>query len=384
MSYNPAQSAKNDSVLVGADNVDDGIRSYPFFYTYLCNNPTCTYTLTGTNTDRYQNQIATLCARPAPGRKLKYWIGDLLCNQNEFTNVIISQTPADILNTGYTCELEMNTYREATAVFDIGYYTLTVVVTGDGIGNVFTESPDPIIKADIEGDQPPDDDDGTFDPASVTNNIVKYSVLSGTTLNIKASAFRGNSFIWLSSYNCTVLSDAITSCKMTLDQDRTILIKLSAFSYWDVFVINRATGGVRVSAFPAGRYNTIIACPSSTGGCRASYKSGRIVSLIAENYQPADPTAPVGSVIPLTGVQYFQSNKLLGGGGLKYQYTAGPGIYLSVMDRPEPEGEIFSVIDGSIKLDAGGIPYVAGPGIIVEAKAFLQVTDTAYVTAWPL
>jgi hypothetical protein len=54
------------------------------------------------------------------------------------------------------------------------------------------------------------------------------------------------------------------------------------------------------------------------------------------------------------------------------------------MDRPEPEGEIFSVIDGSIKLDAGGIPYVAGPGIIVEAKAFLQVTDTAYVTAWPL
>jgi len=385
-SYIAAQSAKGDSVAIGVDNVDDGVRSgNEFFYNYLCNNASCTYILTGTNTERYKNQIATLCARPSPGRKLKYWIGELECNQSEFTNVILSETSADILNTGYICKLEMNTYKETTAVFDKGYYTLTVVTTGDGIGSVFSESPDPYFKREIEGDQQPEDDDGSFDPASVTNNIVKFAVLSGTTLTVKASAFRGNSFIWLSSYNCTTLSDAITSCQMTLNQDRTILIKLSAFAYWDVVIINKATGGVRVSAFPAGRYNTLIACPSSpSGGCRASYKSGRIVSLVAENYQPANPTAPVGSVIPLTGVQYFQSNKLLGGGGLKYQYTAGPGIYLSVMDRPEPEGEIFSIIDGSIILTSGGIPYVAGPGIIVEAKAFLQVTDTAYVTAWPL
>lgn len=382
-SFVATQSAKGDSVAVGVDNVDDGVRSEAFFYNYLCNNPTCTYILTGTNTDRYKNQIATLCARPSPGRKLKYWIGELACDQSEFTNVILSETPAEVLNTGYTCQLEMSTSRETTAVFDIGYYTLTVVVTGDGLGHVFSQSPDPYFKREIEGNETPYDDDGSFDPTSITNNIVKFAVLSGTTLTVRTSALRGNSFLWLSSYNCATLSEAITSCRMTLDQDRTIIIKLSAFSYWDVIVINKATGGVRVSAFPAGRYNTVIACPSSTGGCRASYKSGRVISLVAENYQPSI-SLPVGSVIPLTGVQYFSSNILEGGGGMRYQYAAGPGIYMSVMEKPEPEGEIFSIIDGSIKLDAGGIPYVAGPGIIVEAKAFLQVTDNAYVTAWPL
>lgn len=376
-SFVPSQSAAADSIAVGADNVDDGFKSAnKFFYTYLCNNPTCTFILTGTNTERYGNQTATLCARPAPGRKLKYWIGDTACESAEYTNAILTTIPADIANTGYTCELTMDTYREATAVFDTGYYTLTIVATGDGIGHVYSQTPDPFFKSLIEGPELTGEE-----AEKVIPNSVNYSILSGTTITVYASALRGNTFQWLSSISCPVQNPTLSTCQITMNENKVLLVSLSAFAFYDFIIVNKSTCNVMVCAFPAGRFNTVIAC-SGIGpgepGCYTTYKSGRIVSLVAENTTKCSTTGA------LSGVQYYEASPVDGGGGLKYQYKAGDGIYLSLMSKPEPQGEIFSIIDGSIKLGAGGLPYISGTGITVEPKAFVEMTDNITITAFPL
>lgn len=354
-SFVQAQSASEDTIVVGADVVYDGVHTTNKFYaTYECNR-TCTYTFSGTNTPRYGNQFATLSAKPAPGRKLKYWQGDATCTDIEFVPVtdIISTIPVPEINRGYSCTLDMDRPRNVTGIFDLGYYTLTLQASGDGVGFVFTELPEPFFKNKI-----------------VAGDTIQYSVLSGTTLTIKCSAARGNTFLNLSSRYCPPV-DGVSACQIFMDNDVTVISTITATAFYTLTIVNLGTCGIQVTAFPAGRFGTVIACPSGTGGCAAQYPANRTINI-----------EPV-STNPTCGIKYFLNDpNIEENGGLKFRYQAGPGIFLSTITEDINIGDNLSLIDGSIRLTPGGAPFASGVGVTVEQKAYVLMTDNITVTAF--
>ena len=340
------QSAAADYIAVGGNNVDDGLASLdPYFYRYNCNS-SCTFMFTGTNTSRYGNQTVTISAKPSPGRRLKYWLGDLDCNQEEYAlkstitpyaSVVIAE-PTDIVNTGYVCNLQMDRPREVTGVFDVGYYTLTVIASGDGLGvtfaypEVFNNLPVPPVFYYKENIEP--------------GEILKFAVLSGTTITVRCTATKGSSFIDLSSMYCAPVY-GVSACTFKMDRDITVITTISGVEWYTLNVLNLATCGVGITAVPAGRYGVRINCGL---GCAAEYPSNRRVSI-----------RPV-SAGPSCDIDYFMTDDIVGG-GLQAQYVPGPGIVLSVMDKPADKGETLSLVDPSIVLTTGGIPYKSGTGI---------------------
>jgi len=358
-SYIRTQSAANDTIIIGADYVNDGVHTRnKFDIKYTCNS-TCTFVFTGTNTSRYGNTLVTLSAAPSPGRKLKYWTGDSSCDSTEYVSPItdiITTIPVPAVNIGNYCTLEMDKPRSVTGVFDIGYYTLTLIISGDGLGDIFTSLPDPYFRDSVLG-----------------GDIIKYSVLSGTSLTVRCSALRGSTFLNLSSRYCTPI-DSVSTCRVTMDNDVTVISTITATSFYTLKIVNPFTCGVQITAYPNGRYNQQVCCPPNnlTEKCEALYPSYRLINVEAINTSDS------------CGVAYFLTDQdIVDNGGLKVQYQKGAGLYMSVMNKPVGFGEVFSLIDGSIKLTPGGTPYKAGPGIVIEPKAFVSMTDNVTITAMP-
>jgi len=368
-SFVQAQSA-NDSIIIGADNVDNGVPTYgdSFFYKYNCSDA-CTFILSGTNTARYGNQTATLCARPSPGRRLKYWIGDSDCSNEEYAlkstitpyaSVVIAE-PADTVNTGYICKLTMDRSREVTGIFDIGYYTLTLIISGDGVGDAFSypeifnnfEVP-PVFyyKERVQGDV----------------DVLKFAVLSGTTLTVRCTAVKGSTFLNLSSIYFAPV-DGISARTVTLNNDVTVIATFSALEFYTLTILNKTTCGVTVTSFPLGRYGTNINC--GTTSCQAIYAANRIIDI-----ETVDASTDCD-------VHYFLT-EAIPGGGLQFKYQPGPGINLSFMDQNAIIGDTLSLVDPSIILGSGGAPYASGDGITVEPKAYVVMTQNLTITAFPL
>lgn len=370
VSYVQQQSAAADYIAIGGDNVYDGNSSGdPYSYRYDCNS-SCTFMFTGTNTSRYKNQTATLSAKPSPGRRLKYWYGDLNCNQEEYAlkstitpyaSVVIAE-PTDIVNTGYICQLDMDRAREVTGVFDIGYYTLTLITSGDGLGVLFAYPEEyknqlvPPVYYYKERTEPGD--------------LLQFAVLSGTTITVRCTATKGSTFLNLSSIYCAQI-DGVSACTFKMDHDITVINTISATEFFTLTILNKATCGVGVTAFPPGRFNISIDC--GTNICQTSYAAGRRVDIQSVSAKPAQNC----------DIYYFLAD-ILPAGGLQFKYQGGDGIVVSVMDDYANIGDTLSLVDSSLLIGAGGAPYASGVGITVESKAYVSMTDNITVTAFPI
>jgi len=371
-SYVQAQSSVYNSIDIGLDNVLNGIRTRTPVYFYNCNS-SCVFMTTGTNTSLYKNQIASLSANPGPGRRLKFWIGDLDCNQEEYTTKKLSTDPTDVVNRGFICNLEMDRPRSVGGVFDIGYYTLTIINSGDGRGEVFNvprrpfdglSNEDPMFRDTLEG-----------------KSSVKYAVLSGTTLTVYCTALRGNTFLTLSSEFCPEAIDGVSACPgINMYKDITVIATFSAIDFYPLEIINLATCGVTITAFPPGRFNIRIDCPAG-GVCSTSYPQDKVVDIGPTN-ETYVYVASANAMFPVCDIWYFDADE---GSKLEFDYQNLDGsLLLPKANKRWKLKDRFSLVDGSIILTPGGAPYASGTGIIVSPNAYAIMSTNLTVTAVPI
>lgn len=320
--------------LIGNINITT---NYPWEF-YQCSS-TCTYVFTGTNTAEWGGQIITVSAAPYRGYKLKYWLGSP-CDETENYTDTFYNLPTEVVNTGPTCVFEATQNRSITGIFDIGYYTLNIIVSGDGIGRVYTM-----------------DEAINWNNSTGANNTT-YAIISGTTFTIYTSALPGNSVIGLSSRYCPY-TFRLSACTITMDNDVTLIVQLSAIDFYTLSM-TLSTCGVSVSAYPEGRTGPLSCQPL----CTALYAGGKIVDL--------DQVGETESCY----VRAFV------GDGVYYEYAAGPGITLTnTTGVPFVSGDVFGLIDSTIILDPEGAPYTTGAGAIVTPEAFVAMTANRSVTA---
>ena len=310
--------------------------NYPWFY-YICSS-SCTYTFTGTNTLEWGNQTITLSGMPRPGYKLKYWRG-APCGETEFYTSTYVDGPTNLVNAGDQCIFEATENRSITGVFDIGYYSLNITISGFGIGRVFTSD---------EGINYLNED-GSFTKS--------YAVLSGTTFTLYASAFTGSSMLGLSSRYCSPVF-GVSTCNITMDRDVDVIVEMFASNFYTL-TMNLCTCGVSVTSYPTSLGGS-LSCPST---CSALYPAGRIVNLDEFN---------------ATESCYIRT---FTGDGVYYQYTPGAGVTIVGAGTTFASGDTFGLIDSTIILTPEGAPYTTGAGIIVTPDAFVSMTENRSVTA---
>ena len=311
--------------------------NYPWEF-YQCSN-TCTYTFTGTNTVEWGGQIITVSAAPYRGYKLKNWIG-APCDESENYTATYINLPTSVVNNGPACVFEATQNRSITGVFDIGYYTLNIIVSGDGVGRVYTM------------------DEGINWNNSAGSNRTSYAVASGTTFTIYSSAFAGNSIMGLSSRYCPY-TFRLSACTITMDEDVTLIVQLSAIDFYTL-TMSLCTCGVSVTAYPEGRTGPLSCQPL----CTTLYAGSKIVDL--DQFNETDSC----------------SIRAFVGEGVYYEYTAGPGISLTnTTGIPFVSGALFGLIDSTIILSPEGAPYTSGNGIIITPEAFVPMTANRSVTA---
>jgi len=275
---------------------------------------------------------------PRPGYKLKYWRG-APCGETEFYTSTYVDLPTNLVNAGDQCIFEATENRSITGVFDIGYYSLNITISGFGIGRVFTSD---------EGINYLNED-GSFTKS--------YAVLSGTTFTLYASAFAGSSMLGLSSRYCSPVF-GVSTCNITMDRDVDVIVEMFASNFYTL-TMNLCTCGVSVTSFPTSLGGS-LSCPSI---CTATYPAGRIVNLDQFNETES------------CNIRAFT------GDCVYYQYTPGVGVTIAGAGATFNSGDVFGLIDSTVILSPEGAPYTTGSGIIITPDAFVSMTENRSVTA---
>ena len=280
----------------------------------------------GSNEESYSTYLV-LSANPTRGYMLSGWY-------NLPSNAVVDNN----LN---TASFAVTNDAAISAIFDIGYYTLSLQFSGDGTGflynsayNIFT-------------------DNGNAATPST------YQILSGTNLTIYLSAYPQNTVISLSSHTGS-LGLAASAIDIRMDTDRTVVATVSTGNFYNLDIIRIDTVCGNISSVPP-RLN----CGDTGITCAALFAAGTTVTLY------------------LTGESSTCRLSAYVGEGITYYYRGGTGINFNpnIIDS-FTLGDTLGSIDPSILLDPAGAPYIGGEGInITNGDVTVSMTTNRIVSA---
>lgn len=304
---------------------------------------TCYATFTGTRVLSAGGSLVSLTAVPDRGYRIVKWVGSPCEDSAENTDIVVPQ--GGRLTATNPCSFIMTNDVSVSGYFDIGYYTLTLLVSGNGGGRIYSDQNELINY-----------ENGT--PASVS----VYNILSGTSLTIRASGYFGNEVLGVSSRFCEP-NFAIDYCDIRMDEDVTVVVELSVARYYDLFVNFDAACNLGISSSPQGILGGIN-CSNIAYACSATFGGGSLVRLY--EYNNTDTCKVIAFV----------------GDGVIYRYTQGPGININTTTVQMVTGDQLAIIDNSLTLTPEGAPYYGGTGITVTpSDAFVSMTDNRSVSA---
>ena len=278
----------------------------------------------GTVPPSFSGETAILCAAPTYGYRFLGW-------QSTFYNDVITLSSSPFNTVTPSIITNITTKEERlSAVFDVRYWDLTVVVSGSGSGRIFA-------------------DNGLFNDLynNTTNSSVTYNypILSGTSVNIYASAAPFNTVHGI--YNTACGGDGVTACSFKMNEHRTVFVTISSGIHYLLRVIPYGiTCTDVVTSDPGGIY-----CGSD---CLQWYASGTRVDL---------GTANISNTCQVTAFY---------GDQLYYVYTSGPGISTNPTIVELLSGEAFGMGPGGFSVfyegTLSGAPYFNSASITVDAE----------------
>lgn len=278
----------------------------------------------GTVPPPFSGETTILCAAPTYGYRLLGFYSTIFGDVNTLSAEPFNRVTPSIL-TYYTTKEE-----RLSAVFDVRYWDLTIVVSGSGAGRIFA-------------------DNGLFnDPYNNTSSgsiTYSYPILSGTNVSMYASAAPFNTVHGIFNTSCG--GDGVTACSFKMNEDRTVFVTISSGIHYLLRVIPYGvTCTDTVTSDPFG-----INCGSD---CTQWYASGTRVDL---------GTANISNTCQVTAFY---------GDQLYYLYTAGPGISTNPTVVELLSGEIFDIGPGGSSVfyegSLSGAPYFSSATITVEAE----------------
>jgi len=304
---------------------------------------TCYATFTGTRVLSAGGSFVSLTAVPDRGYRLVKWIGSPCEDSAENTAIVVPQGGKTAATN--PCSFIITNDVSVSGYFDIGYYTLTLLVSGNGAGRIYSDQNSLI---NYENGSP--------------GSISVYNILSGTSLTIRASGYYGNEVLGVSSQFCEP-NFAIDYCDITINEDVTVIVELSVARYYDLFVNFDATCNLGVYSSPQGVLGGIN-CSNTSYACSATFGGGSLVRL--SEFNNTDTCKVIAFV----------------GDGVIYRYTQGPGILINTTTVQMITGDQLAIIDGSLILTPEGAPYYGGTGITVSpSDALVSMTDNRSVSA---
>jgi hypothetical protein len=304
----------------------------------------CSVSLTGTGQLSGVGTFITLSAIPARGYQFKNWI-----NIPEY-----GRTFGDN-RTGL--EFTVASDVSLSALFDVGFYTLTIEFSGDGVG--WIKSANPL-------DSGAYDEHGIYADSGNSTLQTKYPIISGTVLTLYASAYPDNTITGLSS-RTTTLGFGNSSINITVDSDVSLVATFSAGVFYILDVKRYGTSCGVISSTPVG-----INCGPASGPVCSQLLPKGTISVIETTLTP---TCRLSA--------YF-------GDGVIYSYAAGRGITFKAGPGTTPisivefiETESFALVDGSIILDSTGAPYISSNSInITNGEIKIPITTNRTVSAY--
>lgn len=299
---------------------------------------TCTYAFTGTGQLSGIGTFITLSAIPARGYQFKEWI-----NIPPY-----GRTYGDD-RTGL--EFTIASDVSLSALFDTGFYTLTIEFSGDGVG--WIKSADPL-------------NPGAYDEYSINADSgnstlqTKYQIISGTVLTLYASAYPDNTIIGLSS-RTTILGVGASAINITVDSDVSLVATFSAGTFYTLEVQRFGTNCGVISSVPTG-----INCGPGGGPVCLQILPKGTTSIVEATLTPNCNLSA-----------YF-------GDSVIYRYAAGRGIVFNPAGTIEYiEGESFVLADGSLSLDTTGAPYISSGSInVTNGEIKIPMTTNRTVSAY--
>jgi hypothetical protein len=286
---------------------------------------TANATFTGTPDSIYGSTNLTLSAGSVFGYQFKNWSG----------------TPCSPA-TAPVCSFSVGQdYNNIIALFDLGYYTLTVNFSGNGVGTVFS------------------DELGVAYTNLLSGESKAFSVLNGTTFFINVSAVSGTELIGMFGESCGGYT--VSSCYITMNTNKTIFAALSSTTYFGLSVIYCGTLCGTVTSSD-GRLN----CGTI---CQAQYVQGNVVDL---------------GLLPLSPGCTFE--KFIGGSEttVYFLYQPGAGINMSQSNVTLSQGDLFALVDDSLIITNAslGADYKNGDGINMERSGRVIMAGNRVVSAF--
>ena len=299
---------------------------------------TCTYSFTGTGQLSGIGTAITLSAIPARGYQFKEWI-----NVPEY-----GRTYGDN-RTGL--EFTIASDVSLSALFDIGFYTLTIEFSGGGIG--WIKSANPLNPGAY-------DQHGIYADSGNATLQTKYQIISGTVLTLYASAYPDNTIIGLSS-RTTTLGFGSSAISITVDSDVSLVATFSAGTFYTLEVQRFGTSCGVISSIPAG-----INCGPTSGPVCSQLLAKGTVSVIEATLTPSCRLSA-----------YF-------GDGVIYRYAAGRGITFNPAGIVElSQNDSFDLSSGSLTLDTTGAPYISSGSInVTNGEILIPITTNRTVSAY--
>jgi hypothetical protein len=287
---------------------------------------TCTYPFTGTGQINGIGTPIVLSAIPTRGYQFKEW----------------RNTPAYATTNGDTTSFLIASDVSLSAVFDIGFYTLSITFSGGGIGYV------------------KNDDLGIYAQAGNPTYATEYNILSGTVLTLYASAFAGNTIMGLSS-RTTVLGFGASAIPITMNTDVTMTAIFSAGNFYTLQIQKFGTNCGVVSSVPP----KINCGPGGGPVCTAIFPSGTLASVQTTLTNTCQVSA------------YF-------GDGVIYPYAAGTGITFTPPITAELiEAQTLLLGNASLRLDSTGAPYASSGSIrISNGEVRIPITTNRVISAY--
>lgn len=289
-------------------------------------NTTVVQSYSGSNDELYSTYL-TLSAGPTRGYRLSGWY-----------NLPINAVVDNNLN---TASFAVTNDAAVSAVFDIGFYTLSFQFSGDGTGFLYNSA------------------FNIFADAGNPETQSTYQILSGTNLTIYLSAYPQNTIINLSSYNAS-LGLAASAIDIRMDTDKTVVAILSTGTFYQLDIIRMDTICGNISSIPAK-----VNCGDTGSTCSVLYPAGTTVTLYTS-----------GESVTCKLSAYLGDN-------LTYYYRGGTGINFNpnIIDTFSL-GQTLGLINPSILLDPDGAPYIGGPGInITNGDVTVPMTTNRIVSA---
>jgi len=282
---------------------------------------TCIDTFSGLSlTNGYSANYGTpiaLSAKTSRGYQFKKWIYEPEYEYNYIT------TDKDYLFIN-----NIATNVAVSAIFDTGFYTLTIVYSGDGIGKVFNN------------------DVGVASIAQDVNFPTKFDILSGTSFILYVSASPGNTVMALSSRDSSS-GFKVSAMPIRMDDHITVIVNLSAFEIYTLTIERFGTMCGSITSRPS-RIN----CANTGPNCSDLFVAGTNVYIVP-------PTSPSTCLLSTFEVG--------SGVDVTFFYRAGPGIRFTGTNLSEHSlGQTFSISDASLILDPTGAPYTNGPTVKVS------------------